>query len=201
MLCPGRALARPHGAAAAPASTRLCARRQRPHRQASLSWTAPPDPHHTAGKRAPLLGAAIYRDRERCSHWLRGSPFVIGCFFHRHYRFAWVSSHSHRPLLGLRHTEAELRHCYNTSNGRRAQWRSRFRGEGSGVAAREPTGRRELGGRVVAANGRARPVRGQGAAAGRRAGCGAAMTRSCSALGCTARDNGRSRERGISFHQ
>ncbi|NXA41299.1 THAP9 transposase, partial [Eudromia elegans] len=27
------------------------------------------------------------------------------------------------------------------------------------------------------------------------------MTRSCSALGCTARDNGRSRERGISFHQ
>lgn len=29
----------------------------------------------------------------------------------------------------------------------------------------------------------------------------AAMTRSCSALGCSARDNGRSRERGISFHQ
>ncbi|XP_072192493.1 DNA transposase THAP9 [Excalfactoria chinensis] len=27
------------------------------------------------------------------------------------------------------------------------------------------------------------------------------MTRSCSALGCSARDNGRSRERGISFHQ
>ncbi|NXW74520.1 THAP9 transposase, partial [Hirundo rustica] len=27
------------------------------------------------------------------------------------------------------------------------------------------------------------------------------MTRSCSALGCTARDTGRSRERGISFHQ
>ncbi|NWR60116.1 THAP9 transposase, partial [Bucorvus abyssinicus] len=27
------------------------------------------------------------------------------------------------------------------------------------------------------------------------------MTRSCSALGCTSRDNGRSRERGISFHQ
>ncbi|KAM6120252.1 DNA transposase THAP9 [Pterocles gutturalis] len=27
------------------------------------------------------------------------------------------------------------------------------------------------------------------------------MTRSCSALGCTARDDGRSRERGISFHQ
>uniref|UniRef100_A0A8D0H377 THAP domain-containing protein 1 n=1 Tax=Sphenodon punctatus TaxID=8508 RepID=A0A8D0H377_SPHPU len=27
------------------------------------------------------------------------------------------------------------------------------------------------------------------------------MTRSCSALGCTTRDNGRSRERGISFHQ
>ncbi|KAM9028313.1 DNA transposase THAP9 isoform 2-T2 [Ara ararauna] len=27
------------------------------------------------------------------------------------------------------------------------------------------------------------------------------MTRSCSALGCTARDNGQSRERGISFHQ
>ncbi|NXU52691.1 THAP9 transposase, partial [Turnix velox] len=27
------------------------------------------------------------------------------------------------------------------------------------------------------------------------------MTRSCSALGCAARDNGRSRERGISFHQ
>ncbi|XP_033920332.1 DNA transposase THAP9 isoform X2 [Melopsittacus undulatus] len=35
----------------------------------------------------------------------------------------------------------------------------------------------------------------------RRRAAVAAMTRSCSALGCTARDNGRSRERGISFHQ
>ncbi|XP_075356953.1 DNA transposase THAP9 isoform X4 [Mycteria americana] len=40
-----------------------------------------------------------------------------------------------------------------------------------------------------------------GVAAGRGGRCGAAMTRSCSALGCTTRDNGRSRERGISFHQ
>ncbi|XP_064306479.1 DNA transposase THAP9 isoform X1 [Phalacrocorax carbo] len=41
----------------------------------------------------------------------------------------------------------------------------------------------------------------RGVVAGRGGGGGAAMTRSCSALGCTARDNGRSRERGISFHQ
>ncbi|KAM6072758.1 DNA transposase THAP9 isoform 3-T3 [Theristicus caerulescens] len=62
-------------------------------------------------------------------------------------------------------------------------------------------GRRELGRRAAAANGRARSVAGRAAAAGRGGGGGAAMTRSCSALGCTARDNGRSRERGISFHQ
>ncbi|XP_072718702.1 DNA transposase THAP9 isoform X1 [Ciconia boyciana] len=43
--------------------------------------------------------------------------------------------------------------------------------------------------------------RGGGVEAGRGGRCGAAMTRSCSALGCTTRDNGRSRERGISFHQ
>ncbi|XP_056346232.1 DNA transposase THAP9 isoform X2 [Oenanthe melanoleuca] len=41
------------------------------------------------------------------------------------------------------------------------------------------------------------PWRGRGGGGTR----GAAMTRSCSALGCTARDTGRSRERGISFHQ
>ncbi|XP_037251316.1 DNA transposase THAP9 [Falco rusticolus] len=44
------------------------------------------------------------------------------------------------------------------------------------------------------------PCRAGRAGAARRC-WGAAMTRSCSALGCTTRDNGRSRERGISFHQ
>ncbi|KAM6261623.1 DNA transposase THAP9 [Porphyrio hochstetteri] len=46
------------------------------------------------------------------------------------------------------------------------------------------------------------PYRGAGrGGGGSGSGGGGAMTRSCSALGCTARDNGRSRERGISFHQ
>jgi len=145
-----------------------------PSRHRASPSRAPPalpsDGHRTAGKGASVPGPAIYRDWKHCSHWLRGSQFLIGCFFLRHCcRLAWFSSRSHRLLPCLRQAEPELRRCHEkTSDGGRAQWRSGFRREGPGVVAREPMGRRKLGGRVVAANGRACSVPGRGGARRRR---------------------------------
>lgn len=94
MLCPGRALPRPHGAAAASASAKLSARGQRPRCPASPSRAPRPYSHRQpprGGKGRPFSRPRYIRDGERCTHWLRGSPFAIGCFFlHYRYRLALV---------------------------------------------------------------------------------------------------------------
>lgn len=213
MLCPGRALPRPHGAAAASASAKLSARGQRPRCSASPSRAPRPYSHRQpprGGKGRPFSRPRYIRDGERCTHWLRGSPFAIGCFFlHYRYRLALVrfpfppsasllTSNRGGTAASATRRPAAAAAPNGEAGLRRKGWGTGGGGE-SWLASQWDGGRRD--GRAVAANGRARSVPGWGVAAARGRGGGAAMTRSCSALGCTARDNGRSRERGISFHQ
>lgn len=161
MLCPGRALPRPHGAAAASASAKLSARGQRPRCSASPSRAPRPYSHRQpprGGKGRPFSRPRYIRDGERCTHWLRGSPFAIGCFFlHYRYRLALVrfpfppsasllTSNRGGTAASATRRPAAAAAPNGEAGLRRKGWGTGGRGRGGGgVVAREPMGRRTPG--------------------------------------------------------